>query len=304
LVDLDGDGRTDVISGSWPGEIYFFRRRADGTFAAGEVLKDRHGKPINVGSAASAFAVDWDGNGTLDLLVGNVLGEVYFIPNEGKGKELAFGTPRRLEAAGQPLKVSGDAAPVAADWDGDGRLDLLVGAEDGSVVWYRNVGSAREPKLEAARTLVGKSPVGWGGDDRRGPGEWGLRVKPCVVDWHGDGRLALLLGDRCGGFNARPSQTEAEKAEERRANDRLPGLRKKWADAFRRYRQAGDSPDGDTPAAKQERSQRLEALREEVRRLKDEIVVVEEIQARYQPGYQAHGFVWLFQRKPADKKGP
>jgi hypothetical protein len=301
LVDLDGDGRTDVISGSWPGEIYFFRRQADGTFAAGTPLKDRHGRPLNVGSASAAFAVDWDGNGTIDLLVGNVLGEVYFIPNEGKGKELAFGTPRRLEAGGQPLKVNGDAAPVAADWDGDGRLDLIVGAEDGSVTWYRNAGGPQAAQLEAARNLVGKSPVGWARDDRRPPGGWGLRVKPCVVDWDGDGRLDLLLGDRCGAFSAKPSQTTAEQEEERRANDRLPDLRRKWADAFRSYRQAGDGPEGETPAARQERLRTLEAAREDLRRLKDEIVVVQEIQGRYQPGYQAHGFVWLFQRKP---KGP
>jgi hypothetical protein len=302
-VDLDGDGRTDVISGSWPGEIYFFRRKPDGAFAAGEILKDRNGKPINVGHGAAAFAVDWDGNGTIDLLVGNVLGEVYFIPNEGKGKELAFGAPRRLEAAGKPIAVDRDAAPVAADWDGDGKLDLIVGAEDGSVVWYRNAGG-KEPKLEAARTLVGKSPSGWGGDDRRQPGEWGLRVKPCVVDWTGNGRLDLLLGDRCGGFNAKPTQTEEEKAEERKANDRLPELRQKWATAFQRYRQASEEPDGETPAAKQERQQRADTSREEMRRLKDEIAVVQEIQGRYQPGSQSHGFVWLFQRKPVAKKGP
>jgi len=36
-------------------------------------------------------------------------------------------------------------------------------------------------------------------------------------------------------------------------------------------------------------------------RLREEIVVVQEIQGRYQPGYQTHGYVWLFQRKPADK---
>jgi hypothetical protein len=304
LVDLDGDGRTDVLSGSWPGAIYFFRRQADGTFAAARKLTDKSGREINVGSASAAFAVDWDGNGTLDLLVGNVLGEVYFLPNEGPGKALAFGTPRRLEADGKPLKVNGDAAPVAADWDGDGRLDLIVGAEDGSVVWYRNVGTAGEPRLEAARVLVGKSPVGWGGDDRRGPGEWGLRVKPCVVDWDGDGRLDLLLGDRCGGFHAKPNQTEAEQAEERRANDRLPELRRRWADAFRRYRQAGTAPDAEATAAKQARLQDQEALREEVRRLRDEIVVVQQIQERYQPGSQSHGFVWLFQRRPAPKKGP
>jgi hypothetical protein len=298
-VDLDGDGRTDVLSGSWPGEIYFFRRKADGSFAGAEVLKDRHGKPLNVGQASAAFAVDWDGNGTTDLLVGNLLGHVYLIPNEARGRGLAFGTPRRLEAAGRPIQVNGDAAPVVADWDGDGRPDLIVGAEDGSVVWYRNVGSARQPRLEAARPLVGPSPVGWGNDEQRKPGQWGRRVKPCVVDWDGDGRPDLLLGDVCGGFKGKPSQTDEEKAEERRANDRLPELRRKWAQTFQCYRQADEGPAGETPAARRERLGDLDRLREELARLKDEIAVVQEIQGRFEPGYQNHGFVWLFRRQPA-----
>lgn len=306
-MDLDRDGRTDIISGSWPGEIYFFRRQSDGIFEAGQKLKDRHGKVINIGSGSTPFAVDWDGDGAIDLLVGNVLGEVYLIPNEGKGAELAFGNPRRLEAAGQPIKVNGDAAPVAADWDGDGKLDLLVGAEDGSVVWYRNVGTAKEPKLEAARKLIDKSPIGWGGDDNRKPGEWGLRVKLCVVDWNHDGRLDILLGDRCGGFQGKPSQTQQEKLEERKANDRLPELRRKWAETFQEFRKLQEShSDGASQASNssetpKEREKQLDALRERMRRYKDEIALVQDIQGRYEPGYQAHGFVWLFLRKSADR---
>jgi hypothetical protein len=297
---LDGDGLTDILSGSWPGEIYFFRRQRDGKFAAGEILKDKDGKTISVGAGSSVFAVDWNHDGAIDLIIGNVLGEVYLIPNEGKDKKLSFGAPRRLEADGKPIKVNGDAAPVVADWDGDGKNDLIVGAEDGSVVWYRNVGSPKEPKLEAARPLVDKSPIGWGGDERLQPGQWGLRVKPCVVDWNGDSRLDLLLGDRCGGFNAKPAQTKEETAEERKANDRLPELRRKWAAAFQSYEQAGIAAEKEGSVARQQRQ--LDALREDVRRIKDEIAVVEKIQEQYKPGNQAHGFVWLFQRKPLNKK--
>lgn len=294
-MDLDGDGRTDIISGSWPGEIYFFRRLADGSFAAGQQLKDKTGKVINVGSASAAFAVDWDGNGTMDLLVGNVLGEVYFIPSEGKGQQLAFGTPRRSEAARKPIKVECDAAPVAADWDGDGKLDLLVGASDGSIVWYRNVGSVRESKLEAARPVLGPSRLGQGDDSHRQPGDWGVVVKFCVVDWNGAGRLDLVVGDRCGGFQDKPNQTEQEKTEERNANDKLPELRRRWAAAYRDYRRLLDAPPDETK--KPEYAGQLDDTRELLRRTKDEIAAVQTIQERYRPNYQLHGFVWLFQRK-------
>jgi hypothetical protein len=80
-------------------------------------------------------------------------------------------------------------------------------------------------------------------------------------------------------------QTEQDKEDERTANDRLPELRKKWSDAFQRFQQTTDAKVRD-------------ALRTEMVRLKDEIVVVQEIQGRHQPGHQTHGFVWLFQRKP------
>ena len=67
------------------------------------------------------------------------------LPGEGDKGEPRFGKARPVLAGGKAIRTGGDAAPVAADWDGDGRLDLVVGAEDGSVVWCRNAGTAREP---------------------------------------------------------------------------------------------------------------------------------------------------------------
>ena len=187
------------------------------------------------------------------------------------------------------------AAPVAADWDADGKLDLILGSEDGSVFWYRNAGTPGAPKLEAARVLVGESPVGWSGDETRVKGEWGLRVKPCLVDWNGDGRLDLLLGDRCGAFTAKAAQTESEKEEERRANDRLPALRRAWAAAFAEYSQLQAAAELQAARAKE----RVDELRGQMVKLKGEIARAQEIQIHYQPGYQSHGFVWVFLRKAA-----
>src|SRR5262249_1308531 len=67
----------------------------------------------------------------------------------GSNAKPTYGNSQELEAGGQPIEVChhGDSQPVAADWDGDGLLDLIVGWGDGSVVWYRNLGSRTEPKL-------------------------------------------------------------------------------------------------------------------------------------------------------------
>src|SRR5688572_26003682 len=113
-----------MISGDWAGHVMLFRRQQDGSFASGETLRPDDGTEVQVRSASAAFVDDWNGDGRLDLLVGDVSGSVVVF--EGLGK-LRFSAQKPVLADGRPLSVPGDAGPVVADWKQDGSADLIVG---------------------------------------------------------------------------------------------------------------------------------------------------------------------------------
>lgn len=198
-MDLDADGRNDVISGSWPGEIHWFRRRPNGTYAPAETLRTASGA-VNVGKASSVAVADWDGDRDLDLVVGTIEGSVFLVPNVGSPTKPLFGGGAAVTAAGKVIRVDSDAGPAVADWDGDGRADLLVGAGAGGVTWFRNTGVAGRPELAAGVPLLGDAAMQVDGEPKRSAG----RSKPAVADWNGDGLPDLIVGD----FRISPGSTE------------------------------------------------------------------------------------------------
>ncbi len=152
---------------------------------------------IKPGVSTTVFAADWDADGDLDLLMGNVHGEVRLAVNVGTRKMPAYARTTQLALSVDLSQHGGDSAPIVADWDADGRQDLLIGTGEGSVLWFRNVGSAQQPTLAGGKVLVEKSPFGSNWAERKA-GQWGVRAKICVTDFNGDGRLDLLLGDSSG----------------------------------------------------------------------------------------------------------
>ncbi len=240
-MDLDGDGIKDIITGSYnPGDLYFFKGNKDRTFAKGEKLTDKNGKNLNIGTASTPFAVDFDGDGDLDLLIGDQRGHVFFVPNESGGKGLKFGAAKKIAVGGTDIKVGGgDSQPVACDFDGDGKLDILVGCGDGEIRFYRGTGEA-VPALEKHVVIVPKSSFKYGED---GPIVVGIRTKLCLADFNGDGVPDLLVGDYAsagGGLKKGLSEEERKKAEELQTQSRELAkitsgvLEKAWEDELKK----------------------------------------------------------------------
>ena len=330
-MDLDGDGCTDLLSGSWPGELFLFRGGPGRTFAPPEMIRDKRGEIINIGggireeaadeiviagnaefektpegtfvnyhgkrfkdtperpifltgTASAAHATDWEGDGDLDLVVGDICGRVYLVLNEGTAKAYAFGKERPLDAAGKPLAVSHDAGPFVADWDGDGDLDLLVGAGDGSVTLFRNTGTRTALALAAGEPLVPPVGGGFGPTAPREPRR-GIRSKVCAADWNGDGRLDLLVGDLATLKAKPPTLTPEEKAEQDKFRKELKSLEKRHDALVRTLH-------GPTRSKSPEE---IEKARKESEALRPRI---HELMAKLPPEYETHGWVWLFVRRP------
>jgi hypothetical protein len=300
-VDLDSDGKGDILSGSWPGELYFFRGMGKGLFSAGEKIKDKDGKEIKLGSASTVFAADFNGDGLPDLLVGCIEGHVWLVPNEGTAGKPAFGKARKLQAGGQDIQVPhGDSHPVVADWDGDGIPDLIVGTGAGSVLFYRNVGSAKEPTLAAAQTLVAESKFGHGGNPPKADAKdcCGMRAKVCVVDYNGDGALDLLVGDFSSVQGSAPELTAKEKEAVAKAREGYDKLFQKYRALFEEQQKLNNPSDKETSAAQAEREKKLKEIQEKLQPFQEEAQKLYPVMAKGQPKWEYRGHVWLYLRKP------
>lgn len=307
----------DVLSGSWPGEIYLFRGRMDGKFAAVEAIKGKNNRRLKAGKASAAFAADWDADGDLDLVIGNLEGEIYLARNEGTSRQWAFAQPQRLPAAGGAVKVEGDAGPAVADWDGDGKPDLITGAGDGSVTWYRNAGSAKEPALAAGVTLVPASKEGAYPSNRSREGApspaRGARTKICAADWNHDGRLDLLVGDFSAFEETPPEPKPDEQAAVEKAKREYAEAEKRYFKAYsesrlpelwREHGRLEEAPEDENPEAEKARLEKLEQIKAEIEKIEKQLEPLSKEFAALadkvpQSKYLYHGWVWLFERKPA-----
>src|SRR5687767_15225400 len=143
--------------------------KSDRTFRKAAVLKGTDGAPLIIPIKGQEqltekictrpFAVDWDGDGHLDLVVGNFSGTFYWFKGQGKGKFLP--KPEPIKAGGSALKISGaHSDPFVIDWDGDGDLDLLSGSSSGGVQWAENkAGKGKLPDLGPFEPLIKTGPA-------------------------------------------------------------------------------------------------------------------------------------------------
>ena len=224
--DWNKDGKLDLIVGDEDGRVAYIENTGKFTddhtplFLPPRYFKQQ-ADDMKFGALATPVGFDWDGDGDVDLISGNTAGYVAFFENlSGPGvAKPKFAGPRLLQADGKTLRIMaggngsiqgpaeakwGYTTQSVADWDGDGLPDLLVNSILGKVVWYRNIGTRKEPKLAAAQPIEvewqGSQPaLAWGWMKPQGKAlltQW--RTTPVAVDWNQDGLMDLVMLDQEG----------------------------------------------------------------------------------------------------------
>ena len=216
-IDWDGDGDVDLIVGQEDGRValmentgavkdhmpvfkspVFFKQKAD---------------DLKFGVLSTPYGVDWDGDGLEDIISGNSAGNIAFIRNLG-GYPPRWAPPRLLKAAGKVIRVMagpngsiqgpaeakwGYTTFTVADWDGDGLKDLIVNSIWGKVIWFKNTGTRRHPRLAAPQPVKVDGPVvkpswnWWNPVKGNLVTQW--RTTPYATDWNSDGKMDLVMLD-------------------------------------------------------------------------------------------------------------
>ena len=193
LADLSSDGDPDLVVGLPNGQIQYWLNigtRTQPIFALPQVLQAGVAgskTDISVGSAATVDVIDWDNNGTLDLVTGSLDGRVRVFLNSATSGSLDFGAAFVIQnGTGDLVVPTGRSSVSVVDLNYDGRKDLVLGNADGQALLYRNIGSDAQPRFD------GFVPLTAGGAEINLAGF--VRSQPYVADLNGDGRPDLVLG--------------------------------------------------------------------------------------------------------------
>jgi hypothetical protein len=218
--DWRNTGTADLLVGSIEGYIFWYKTLSTDPlrFAPPERVRvhdeeiRRFGKPNPAaghhwgssqgpgdgfnGGYSNPVLVDWNGDGLLDLIVGDMIGLFDWYPNRGTKERPDLDPPLRLHVGDEPLLGPWRVQPGVGDFSGAGLPDIVTMDLDLDLALYRRVGRddlsgllpGEKLRYEDGGTIKSTGTYTPQGGDGRG------RTKFQVVDWDHNGKLDIMLG--------------------------------------------------------------------------------------------------------------
>ena len=297
-MDFTGDGINDILSGCYrstdenepdgnprAGYLLILTGSGKADFQEAVPLTDVDGKPIfnlrptkeqkenntvnNVelsNICTAQHAVDYDGDGDLDLVTGcfSTSFFVFINSSDDPNKPPTFDSPAERMTIESPDHHSD---PHLHDWDNDGDLDLLTGGDSGSVYLSINEGTRQEPEWSGFECLIRGSTKYEQSTDGGNKIELGRASRVWVTDFNRDGRPDLLVGDSITVVNKAKGLTQAEFDRQKAAHEsKTQPLIAKMSAIQQKYFQRLKKPsrDIDLKKAQQLADQLIEKMQEEM----------------------------------------
>jgi len=254
--DWDGDGDLDILCGNTAGYIEYFEnlsgrgveypkwaapvrlKSGDHTF---RTLAGPNGSIQGPAEAKWGYTclsvADWNGNGLPDIVFNDIWGKVQWLENVGTRNQPKLGEPQSVRVAWdsiapkpkwtwwsphtQDLVTQWRTTPIAIDWTGDGRTDLVMLDSEGYLVLFRKSASDNlllSPPERVFHALAQASPNSLqdSNESTLGPmqlnsGQAGAsgRRKLWLADWDGDQQIDLLVNSTSANLLRQTSQSES-----------------------------------------------------------------------------------------------
>jgi len=332
FVDFDHDGSIDIVAGTFDGSPHVAYGTDQGWKQPEQILDqkgerillnqfwnfdtkkwedtnrcDPQGYELPRGQCTSAFAWDIDGDGDLDLLLGDYKGgNLYLRRNNGTREKHSFALVNEPVLQGKrPLQVPHKmSTPRLVDWDGDGLPDLIIGSmgdafgdgEGGGVYLYRNIGKQGAPQWAEPVVLIEPSVKG----HSEGPVRPDAGLYMDVADVDGDGDLDLVVGGYSMWKPEPPVLSEEQKARLQVLQNELKQVNadtKAITDAVSKQ-VAGLEPE----AANAKRAELIKARQPELAELGKRRQAISVEMDPLTPGQKRVSYVWLYENLSAKPK--